>query len=80
MKNILHYPNLLYILEIICIEIIICYYNDSLTDHFVIKKTKELVIKKHFWPSLQKNIEAYVKVFNIYLTLKIVCNKLLKYF
>lgn len=48
------------------------YYNDPLTSHFRIKKTKELISRKYHWPSLKKDIEAYIKNRDICLALKVV--------
>lgn len=44
---ILYYQNLLYILEIICIELISCYYKNLLPNHFEIEKTRKLIARKY---------------------------------
>ena len=61
--------------ETIWTKLISCYYNDTLADHFGIKKTCELLAQKYFWPSLLHNIEAYVKGCDICLALKAVRHK-----
>lgn len=63
-------------LEIFSYKVISRYHSDLLAGYFKIKKTKELVAKKYFWPSLRKNIETYVKSCNIYLISKVVRYKL----
>lgn len=61
MEGVLHYQNLLYNLEIIQSELINCYHNDLLADHFKINKTCELIARKYYWPTLCQNVEAYIK-------------------
>lgn len=47
-KGALHYQNLLYILEIIRIELISKHHVDPLVGHFSIEKTQELVAQKYY--------------------------------
>ena len=59
-KRVLQYQGLLYVPEIIWSEVINCHHNDPLVDHFGIEKTRELVSRKYYWPSLQRVIESYI--------------------
>lgn len=52
------------------------YFNNSLAKHFGINKTKEFINQKYNWLSIKKDIEAYIKGFDIYLALKKVNYKL----
>ena len=38
-----------------------CHHNDPLTGHFGIDKTRELIGRKYYWPSLRKDVENYVR-------------------
>ena len=46
--RVLHHQGLLFIPEIIQTELISYYHNDSLTGHFGINKTKELIGRKYY--------------------------------
>ena len=74
-KGVLHHQRLPFVSKIIQIELISCYYNNSLAGHFDINKTKKPIIRKYYWPSLGKDVEAYVKDCDIYLGLKVVRHK-----
>ena len=74
-KRVLQYRALLYILEIIRSKVISCHHIDLLIGHFGIDKTRELVGRKYYWPSLKKNVENYVRGCDICLTLKAVRHK-----
>ena len=43
--------------------------------HFSINKTRKLIGRKYYWPSLKKDVEAYVKGCNVCLALKVVKHK-----
>lgn len=73
--EVLHYQRLLFIPEIIQIELISQYYNNFLAGYFSINKTKKLIGWKYDYPSLKKDIEANVKGCNICLGLKAVKHK-----
>ena len=73
--GVLHHQGLPFVLEVIRTELISRYYNDPLIGHFGINKTKDLLSQKYYWPSLQKDIEAYVKGCNVYLGSKAVKHK-----
>ena len=54
---------------------ITCHHNDSLTGHFAIDKTRNLVGQKYYWPSLRRDAESYVQGCDVCLTLKAVRHK-----
>ena len=60
-KGVLHYQDLPYLPKIIKTDIICRHHDDLLAGHFDIKKTWELVARKYYWPTLQADIETYVK-------------------
>lgn len=62
--------------KVIWHKVISKYHNDPMIDHFGIKKMRELIAKKYFWPNLRKNIEVYIKGCDIYLVSKPVKHKL----
>lgn len=62
--------------EIIRYNIINRYHNDPLISYFGIKMIKKLVARKYLWPSLRKDLEAYVKDCNVCLASKVVRHKL----
>ena len=66
----LHYQGLYFIFKTIQIKPISQYYNEALAGHFGLSKTKELISQHKYWPSLQRDIEAYVKGCNISLAWK----------
>ena len=71
-KGVLQYRGLPYIPEIIQLELINRYHNDLLGCYFRINKTQELIARKYYWPTLRRDIEAYVKGCNVCLTSKAV--------
>lgn len=72
----LYYQDLPYVLEIICSKLISHHHDDLLVRPFGIDKTQELIAKKYYWPSLRRDIEAYVKGFDVCLASKAVYHKL----
>ena len=52
------------------------YHDNSLAGHFSINKTRELIGRKYYWPSLRKDVEAYIKGYHICLGLKAMRHKL----
>ncbi len=74
-KEMLHYQGFPYILKVIYSELISRYQDNPLADHFGIEKTQELIARKCYWLTLQRDIEAYIKAYNICLTSKTVCYK-----
>ena len=73
--GVLHYQGLFVIPEAIRIELIRRYHDNSLVEHFDINKTNDLVGRKYYWPSLRKDIEAYVKGCDLCLGSKTVRHK-----
>ena len=61
--------------EAIRTEIISRHHDDPLAGHFGIDKTKDLVGQKYYWPSLRRDIEAYVKGCGVCLSSKTVRHK-----
>ena len=53
-------------------ELISRHYDNSLAGYFSFDKTRKLIARKYYWPSLQKNIKAYVKGCDVYLASKAV--------
>ena len=70
--GLLYHQGLPFIPVVIRTEIISQYHDDPLTGHFSINKTKNLVGRKYYWPSLRRDIEAYVKGCDICLASKTV--------
>lgn len=50
-KGVLQYQFFLYIPVIICSKVINCHHDNSLLGHFIMNKTRKMIIKKFFWPS-----------------------------
>ena len=74
-NGVLHHQSLFYISEIIWTKFISKHYNDLLVGHFGIKKIRELMIQKYYWPILYHDIINYMKKCNICLALKAVRHK-----
>ena len=51
------------------------YHDDPLANHFGVNKTRELIGRKYYWPSLRKDVETYVKGCGVCLVLKAVKHK-----
>ena len=51
------------------------HHNDPLTGYFGIDKTRELVSRKYYWPSLREDVENYVRGCDVCLTSKTVRHK-----
>ncbi len=60
-EEVLHYESFSYVPKVIHSELISKHHNNLLAGHFDIKKTQELIVKKYYWPTLQKDVKAYVK-------------------
>ena len=69
------YRGLLYILEIICFEVISCYHHDPLTGYFGIDKTWELEARKYSWSTICHDVKTNVWACNICLASKAVRHK-----
>ena len=74
-NGVLHHQGLSFVPEIIQTKLISCHHNDSLAGHFGINKTRKLIGRKYYWPSLRKDVEDYVKGCDICLGLKVVRHK-----
>ena len=74
-KGVLQYQRLPYVPKIIRSEVISRHHNDPLVGHFGIDKTRELVGRKYYWPSLRKDIKNYVKRCDVCLASKAVRHK-----
>ena len=75
-EGVFQFQELSYVPETIRSEVISCHHNDSLARYFDIDKTRELVGRKYYWPSLKKNVKVYIRGCDICLTLKAVRHKL----
>ena len=73
--GVLHYQGLPYISETIWTELMSRHHNNPLASHFGIKKIRELVAQKYYWPTLRRNVEDNVKGCDIWLASKIVRHK-----
>ena len=71
----LHHQGLPFVPEIIRTELISRHHDDPLAGHFGIDKTRELIGRKYYWPSLKKDVEAYVKGCDVCLASKAVRHK-----
>ncbi len=71
----LHYQSLPYVPKDIRSELISRHHNNSLAGHFGIEKTRKLIDKKYYWPTLRQDVEIYVKGGDAYLASKAVRHK-----
>ncbi len=60
-EQVLHYQGLPYVPKVIRSELIIRHYDNPLAGHFGIEKTREVIARKYYWPTLRRDVEAYVK-------------------
>ena len=74
-ERVLQYQRLPYILAIIRSKLISCHHNDLHIGHFGIDKTRELVGRKYYWPSLRRDVKNYVRGCNVCLTSKTIRHK-----
>ncbi len=61
--------------EIVRIELISRHHDDLLAGYFGIDKTRELIARKYYWPTLRSDVEAYVIGCDVCLGLKLVRHK-----
>ena len=71
----LHHESLPYMPEIIRIEIISRNHNDPFPSHFGVEKTRKLVARKYYWPTLRADIKAYIKGCDVCIISKAVRHK-----
>ena len=74
-EGVLQYQRLPYVPEIIRSEVISRHHNDLVVGHFGINKTRELVDRKYYWPSLRKDVDNYVRRCDVCLSLKAIRHK-----
>ncbi len=74
-KQVLYYQGLLYVPKAIRSELISRHHNNPLAGYFGIEKTWKLIARKYYWPTLQRDIEAYVKGCNVCLASKAIYHK-----
>ena len=74
-KGVLQYQGLPYVPEIIHSEVISRHHNNPLTEYFGIDKTRKLVGRKYYWPSLRRDVESYVRGCDVCLASKAVRHK-----
>ena len=74
-EGVLHHQGLPYVPEIIRTELISKHHDDPLAGHFGIKKTRELVARKYYWPTLRHDVDNYVKGCDVCLASKAVRHK-----
>ena len=75
-EGVLQYQGLSYVPEIICSKVISCQNNNLLAGHFGIDKTQELVGRKYYWPKLRRDVESYVRGYEVCLLSKTTRHKL----
>ena len=73
--RVLYHKGLLFVPKVIWTEFISPHHDNPLVDHFGVDKTRELVGRKYYWPSLKKDVKSYVKGCDIFLASKTVCHK-----
>ena len=74
-KGVLHHQSLPFIPEAIRTELISQHHDNLLVGYFGIKKIRELIVRKYYWPTLRHNVETYVKSCDICLTSKTIRHK-----
>ena len=74
-EQVLYFQGFPYVPKVICSELISRHHDNLLASHFGIEKMQELIARKYYWPMLQRDVEAYVKGYDVYLAIKVVCHK-----
>ena len=74
--RVLQYQGLPYVPEIIYFAVINRHLNDLFAGYFGIDKTRKLIGRKYYWPSLRKDVKSYVRGYDVYLASKAICHKL----
>ena len=73
--GVLHHQDQPFVPEVIRTELISRHHDDPLAGHFGIDKTRELVTRKYYWPTLRHDVEEYVKGCDVCLASKAVRHK-----
>ena len=73
--KVLYHQKLPFVPKAIQTELISQHYEDLLAGHFGIDKTRELIGRKYYWPSLRRDVKSYVWGCDICLTSKAVKHK-----
>ena len=73
--GVLHHQGLPYVPEIIRTELISRHHDNSLAGHFGIEKTRELIARKYYWPTLRRDVNDYIRGCDICLASKAVRHK-----
>ena len=73
--GVLHHQGLPFVPEANQTELINWHYNNPLAGNFGIDKTRELIGRKYYWPSLRRDVKGYIRGYDVYLTLKAVRHK-----
>ena len=67
--GVLHHQGLPYVPEIIRTELISRHHDNPLAGHFGIKKTRKLIARKYYWPTLRRDVKDYVRGCDVCLVL-----------
>ena len=73
--GVLHHQGLPFVPKAIWMELISHHHDNPLAGHFGIEKTRKLLTRKYFWPSLRHDVDAYIKGCDVCLALKAVRHK-----
>lgn len=73
--EVLHNQGLPYIPEIIQIKLISHHHDDLLVGYFEIDKIREMIARKYYWLTIQRNVKIYIKGCDVCLALKSVKHK-----
>ena len=74
-NGVLHHQGLSYVPEIIRMELISRHHDNPLAGYFGIEKTRELLSRKYYWPTLRRDVDNYVRGCDVCLASKAVRHK-----
>ncbi len=74
-EQVLYYQGLLYVPRVIRSKLISRHHNNLFAGNFGMEKTRELIARKYYWPTLQQDVKAYVKGCYVCLASKAVHHK-----
>ncbi len=74
-EQVFHYQGLPYVPKVIRSELTSKHHDDPLAGHFGIEKTRKLIARKYYWPTLRRDVEAYVKGCGVCLASKAIRHK-----